>query len=64
MSEPKLCPYRYDIEWDDHFLPCLEDKCAMWRERRVWKPLPHQSKTFPIDGEWVEDGHCGLAGKP
>ena len=68
MSEPKLCPYRQHYGWTEDvqtksgayqmngFDPCLQDKCAMWREDKT---------IFLPTGEVVRDNsYCGLAGKP
>ena len=66
--ETKLCPYRKSemLESDIHqgkdeqkreqFAPCLQEKCAMWRDKRfIYLPT----------GEVLrDDSYCGLAGKP
>jgi hypothetical protein len=66
MSEPKLCIFRpnEDGTWAEDFEPCLQDKCAMWREgldpstaRNIQAQVV--GKSFDIDVV----GHCGLAGK-
>jgi hypothetical protein len=70
MSEPKLCPYRDVMLWTPEtdgksyntyhtFGPCLQDKCAMWREKIK------EIHTNPDSTETVEYyKYCGLAGKP
>jgi hypothetical protein len=63
MSEPKLCPYRRWDNDDDYandapFGPCLQDKCAMWREKIK------EIHTNPDSTETVEYfKYCGLAGR-
>ena len=65
-KDTRFCPFRKSeliefLELDgeqsqtrEHFAPCLEDKCAMWRvERR---------SQFVATAKDV--GYCGLAGKP
>lgn len=64
MSEKKLCPFRklraiqrgtalgVEIGSEEDLLPCLEEKCAMWRGPWLF-----------MDESRVP-GHCGLAGKP
>ena len=62
-QEPKLCPYR-EMYWFEPlgdsgqqkvrgFGPCLEEKCAMWRDKRfIYLPT----------GEILrDDSYCGLA---
>jgi hypothetical protein len=66
MSEPKLCPYR-EMYWFEPlgdgtqkvrgFGPCLQDKCAMWREKEEGDPRGFGPVYKVI-------GFCGLAGKP
>ena len=74
MSEPQLCPYRktyrvYEFSYDheDQFLPCLQDKCAMWRTiaRRDEGTAPDGMGNIVSYSLIVEGvGYCGLAGKP
>ena len=69
MIEPKLCPYRKIVtteffEKDDPekigFGPCLQDKCAMWRDTKC---IGSDSSNLYVKGEFGW-GYCGLAGKP
>jgi len=65
-SEPKLCPYRPWRQTGDNpdldpfimpsFGPCLQEKCAMWRDKRfIYLPT----------GEVLrDDSYCGLAVRP
>ena len=71
MSETGLCPYRPFVEFevpDDigtaktaaMFGPCLQDKCALWRETE--EIIKHQDR---MDPEIVKiTRYCGLAGRP
>jgi hypothetical protein len=65
MSEPKLCPYRLEIfstgkDFRIHnFSPCLQDKCAMWREK-IKEIHTNTDSTETV--EYFK--YCGLAGKP
>jgi hypothetical protein len=71
MSETKLCPFRKSnmiefLEHDgtqsqsrDQFAPCLQEKCAMWRQL-----FDHIDPNDPEERTVIYKGYCGLAGKP
>ena len=85
MSEPKLCPFRtarvyrvllavgvnpaaHEIPQDE-FFPCLQDKCAMWREekeliRRAYVVVHPDKPDERFPATYKKTGYCGLAGRP
>ena len=77
MSEPKLCPYRQHYGWTEDvqtksgayqmngFDPCLQDKCAMWREAETIVQEQYIMVNRQVSPEIIRtDRYCGLAGKP
>ena len=65
MSEAKWCPYRKvcvpkkDSYEDEELLvglPCLREKCAMWRKDEML--------YLPTGQVLRDNSYCGLAGKP
>lgn len=83
MSEEKLCPFRTDVILQRNesgmelgsfteFLPCLKEKCTMWRVGETGKMVGTGKIGYPIRPQdeaheiMVPEtvGYCGLAGKP
>jgi hypothetical protein len=73
MSELKLCPYRPFVDVEPGYVyvpignpqsfgPCLQDKCAMFREDIVMKNFVETPGGKEFDNVLV--GFCGLAGRP